>query len=180
MACLSLAFIFFLVSLAIWQMIFVCLLFAWSSFATATAAVLQLRKRRFEKLKRNEHHFVYFDSPELPTSSEPEPDVLIRTGAPTLTIVVLMVGIYSLFLTIGFHAFRNFGNQAVGNDNLKYYVTLTICILSNGFMRLRGAAVMREHYLTRRNQPIVLTTGQCFVVLGIVLFFTAYMMWILP
>ena len=102
----------------------------------------------------------------------PEPE-----RRPTTAIVVLLVSVYSLFLTIGLHVFRNFfaANRPGG---LKYNVTLGIAIASSVYMTIHGRSVIRK-YFARGARNVTVSPGQILVVIALLMGCGAYFAWIM-
>ena len=96
---------------------------------------------------------------------------------PTLSIVVLMVWIYSWLLTIGMLVFGNFFRNGPGTT--KYYVTLGIAVIATLFMKVRGLQVVRQHFGTGGGRNVILTGTQALIVIAIVLAFGLYCTWLM-
>ena len=73
---------------------------------------------------------------------------------------------------------RRFRNPAVAQD-LKFGITMVLCLLSNLYMRLRGRAIITDFFARRGKAPIVLTASQCLLVVFMIVSFSIFCVWML-
>ena len=171
------AFIFLMVGLHVaWPAFLVSALFAAGTFATLTSAVVQIKIRRSSRRRDFEQQFAFPEEPPSSTTDPSEPTVDSH-GAPTLTIAISLIAYLTLFILV-IQQIRRFRNPAVAQD-LKFGITMALCLVSNLYMRLRGRAIMTEFFARRGKAPIVLTTAQCILVVIMIISFSLFFVWML-
>ena len=148
--------------------------FAFSSFATMTSAWMQLRirrqKRREEKQRDAERLIAEGIAPAVvPT--------VASHGAPTFTIVILLTAVFTTMTLFGLQIQRFRHPEAA--ENLKFSITMALCLLTNAYMRFHGRFIIADHYARRGKGPIVLTGLQCLIVAVIAISFSCYLQWVL-
>lgn len=171
------AFIFLMVGLHVaWPAFLVSVLFAAGTFATLASAIVQIQIRRESRSRDVEQQFEFPTTQSSPTIVPSEPSVESH-GAPTLTIAISMTAYLTLFLLV-IQQVRQFRNPAVAQD-LKFGITMALCLVSNLYMRLRGQAIITEFFARRGKAPIVLTTAQCILVVIMIISFSLFFVWML-
>ena len=171
------AFIFLLVGLHVaWPALLVSVLFAAGTFATLTSAIVQTQIRRASRRRASEQQFEFPTEQSAPTLAPPAPTVESH-GAPTITIAISLIAYLTLILLV-IQQIRRFRNPAVAQD-LKFGITMVLCLLSNLYMRLRGRAIITDFFARRGKAPIVLTASQCLLVVFMIVSFSIFCVWML-
>lgn len=153
LASFTVAFLFAGVALHVsgcWPMAFPSALFFAGACATAVAAVVPREAK-----------------PAAAKAEEPK---------PTFAIVVLLIGVYTLFLTLATHVFDAFLRIQPGSP--KYYLNLGIAIVAMGFMQLRGHRIIRQHFGARGGRNLELSGKQAVCVVIVVVAFGVYGTWL--
>jgi hypothetical protein len=95
---------------------------------------------------------------------------------PAMAIGASFISMFSLILIVGIHIHNIFcGGNWPGPR--RYYTTLALVLVSGIYLRFHGRALMRK-WLPRRHGQMVLTKREIMLVIGLVLFFDAYLTWI--
>lgn len=101
----------------------------------------------------------------------------VQSNKPTFAIVVLLIGVYSWWLTLALHVFDAFFKNGPGS--VKYFVTLGIAISSTLFMQIKGKRIVRQHFGARGVRNLELSGRQASYVVLVVLSFSLYLMWLM-
>ena len=98
----------------------------------------------------------------------------LQRNKPTFAIMVLMFGAYSTVLTLAMHLFDVPAKNAPGS--FKYFVNLAVAISSAVFMKLRGAALVRDHFGEQGGRKLELSAQQALYVTMLLICCSIYWM----
>ena len=101
----------------------------------------------------------------------------MQTRKPTISILILLTGIYSWILSAALHLR---GVVAVANISpTKYYVTLAISVCTAGFMAFYGKRVVRESFGAMGGRDLEISGRQAIYITMFVVSWGVYTTWLL-